>query len=272
MKFRAATAAVAAVPLALGLAACGNDKPDATGSKPSTAASTPAATPSASTPAATNTATPQEAAPVAHLNRVTFVPAMTTAIAKQKSWHTTGKMTANGTTVMTMDGIQTSNPVAISMTMSGEAFQGKTAKIVVIKNTGYLSIPGMTPAGKYLKFTSGMNDDLSELVEGGDPTKIYKSFHSSMVSVKFVSTETIGGEKLDRYAVSVNTAKALAAQGKKVPAGLPKTLTYSMWMDKSHLVRRMSFSLSGVSMVMNMTDYNKPVHITAPPASKIVTR
>ena len=48
------------------------------------------------------------------------------------------------------------------------------------------------------------------------------------------------------------------------------TLTYSMWMDKSHLVRRMSFDLGGVSMVMTMSDYNKPVSITAPPASKIV--
>jgi hypothetical protein len=263
MKFRAATATVAAVPLALGLAACGNDKPEATGYKPSAPVSTPVAT---------NTAAPQQAAPVAHLNRVTFVPAMTTAIAKQKSWHTTGKMTANGTTLLTMDGVQTADPVAISMTMTGEAFQGKTAKIVVIKNTGYVSIPGMTPAGKYLKFTSGLNDQLAELIDGGDPTKIFKSFNSSMVSVKFVRTETVGGQKLDRYAVSVNTAKALAAQGKKVPAGMPKTLTYSMWMDKSHLVRRLSFDLAGVSMVMNMTDYNKPVHITAPPASKIVSR
>jgi hypothetical protein len=263
MKFRAATATVAAVPLALGLAACGNDKPEATGYKPSAPVSTPVAT---------NTAAPQQAAPVAHLNRVTFVPAMTTAIAKQKSWHTTGKMTANGTTLLTMDGVQTADPVAISMTMTGEAFQGKTAKIVVIKNTGYVSIPGMTPAGKYQKFTSGLNDQLAELIDGGDPTKIFKSFNSSMVSVKFVRTETVGGQKLDRYAVSVNTAKALAAQGKKVPAGMPKTLTYSMWMDKSHLVRRLSFDLAGVSMVMNMTDYNKPVHITAPPASKIVSR
>lgn len=263
MKFRAATAAVAAVPLALGLAACGSDKPEATGYKPSTPASTPVAT---------NTATPRQATPVARLNRVTFVPAMTTAIAKQKSWRVVGKMTANGSTVLTMDGIQTAKPVMMSMTMTGQAFQGKTAKIVVIKNTGYVSIPGLTPAGKYLKFTSGLNAQLDELVEGGDPTKIYKSFNSSVVSVKFVGTQTIGGEKLDRYAVSVNTAKALAAQGKKVPAGVPKTLVYSMWMDKSHLVRRLSFDLSGVSMVMNMTDYNKPVHITAPPASKIVSQ
>jgi hypothetical protein len=144
--------------------------------------------------------------------------------------------------------------------------------MVMIKGTGYLSMPGVTPAGKYLKIDAGASGELGETLESGDPTKIFKSFGSSLGSVKFVRTETIGGEKLDRYAVTVNTAKALAAQGKKVPAGVPKTLTYTMWMDKSHLVRRLSFDLGGVSMVMTMSDYNKPVSITAPPASKVVSR
>jgi hypothetical protein len=264
MKFRVAVATAAAVPLALGLAACGNSEPKATGYKPSPVASTPAPKPAPTTKAA------DPAQPAAHLNRVTFVPSMTAAVSKQKAWHTVGTVTAGGSTLMTMDGFQTTNPVAMSMEMAGAAFQGKTAKIVVVKNTAYLSIPGLTPAGKYKKVASGLNDQLSELIEGGDPTKIYKSFDKSMVDLKFVRTETIGGQQLDRYAVTVNTAKALALQGKKVPAGVPSTLTYSMWLDKSHLVRRMTFDLSGVSMVMNMTDYNKPVHIVAPPASKIV--
>lgn len=268
MKFRAAVATAAAVPLALGMAACGNNDNKATGYKPSTPATSTAATTPA--PVATKTTEPVQPAPVAHLNRVTFVPAMTSAVGKQKSWHITGTMSVNGTTMMTMDGYQTAKPLAVSMEMTGQAFQGKTAKIVVIKDTGYVSIPGMTPAGKYAAFKSGSNDQLSQLVQGGDPTKIYQSFRSSLVDAKFVGEETIGGQKLDRYKVTVNTAKALAAQGKKVPAGVPSTLTYSMWIDKTHLVRRMTFALSGVSMVMNMTDYNKPVHITAPPASKIV--
>lgn len=266
MKFRAAVATAAAVPLALGLAACGSDKPEATGYKPSPVATTPAPKPAATTKAAD----PVQPAPVAHLNRVTFVPAMTTAVSKQKSWHITGTMSMNGNTLMTMDGYQTANPVAVSMEMRGEAFQGRTAKILVIKNTGYVSIPGMTPAGKFATFKSGSDDQLSQLIQGGDPTQIYKSFRSSLVDAKFVGQETIGGQKLDRYKITVNTAKALAAQGKKIPAGVPSTLTYSIWMDKTHLARRLTFELKGVSMVMNMKDYNKPVHITAPPASKIV--
>jgi ribosomal protein L21E len=181
-------------------------------------------------------------------------------------------MTVNGNPAMTMDGYQTTNPVAISMEMSGAALEGKTGKVIVVKGTAYVSMPGMTPTGKFVKFKSGLNSQLSELVEGGDPTKIYKSFNSSMVNVKFVGVQTVLGQKLDRYDVTVNTAKALAAQGKKVPEGLPSTLTYSMFMDKEHLMRRMSFDMGPVAMVMDMTSYNKPVEITAPPASQIVSQ
>ncbi|TDW17814.1 hypothetical protein [Kribbella kalugense] len=259
MKYRAAVATLAAVPLALGLTACGG-QPEATGYRPSVPAETPTAVVS-------KTAVPLEK--VARLNRVTFVPAMNAALTKQKSWHIVGKVTANGSTLMTMDGFQTAKPNAMSMVMAGAAFGGKTAKMIQIKNVAYVSIPGTTPGGKFVRIKAS-DGDLGQLIDSSDPTTIFKSFGSNLGTVKFVGAETVGGQALDRYDVTVDTAKALALQHKKLPAGAPKTLTYSLWMDKSHLVRRMSFDLVGVSMLMTMTDYNKPVHITAPPASKIV--
>jgi hypothetical protein len=262
MKFRAALATAATLPLTLGLAACGSDQPEATGYKPSAPASTPVTT--------TATAAPQKVAPVVHLNRATFVPAMNTALTKQKSWRVSGTMTAGGSTVMTIDGIQTAKPLAMSMTMTGAAFDGKTAKIILVKGTGYASIPGATPAGKYIEFEAGDSAELDQLLEGGDPTKIFKSFDGALKSVKFVGTEAVRRQKLDRYEVTVDTTKALAAQGKTVPAGVPKTLTYWLWLDKANLVRKLEFNLSGMSMVMSMSDYDKPVSISAPPASKIV--
>ena len=256
MKLRAAMATVATLPLALGLSACGNDNPEATGYKPSA-------------PAAT-TAAPLKAAPVVRLNRLTFVPAMNTALTKQKSWHISGTMTANGTTLLTMDGIQTAKPAAMTMEAAGQAFGGKKIKVILVNKTLYVSMPGVTPAGKYAKATGAEAEEVRSLVDNGDPTKLFSSL-SALTTVKFVRSETIGGQKLDRYDVTVDTKKALAAQGQKVPAGVPKTLTYSLWMDKAHLVRRLSFDLSGVSMVMTMSDYNKPVSISAPPASKVVS-
>ncbi|GAA0577098.1 hypothetical protein HPO96_14955 [Kribbella sandramycini] len=269
MKFRAAVATAAALPLALGLAACGgSDKPAATGP----AASVPVTSQPVAEPQKVVTPT----APV-RLNRVTFVPAMNSALTKQKSWRTVGKMTVGGTTAMTITGIQTANPPAMSMQLSGPAFGEQAAKVIVAGGAFYASIPGATPAGKWVKTKAGSAAELDELLQGGDPTKIFKSFDKSMVNVKFVRAEKVAGQQLDRYTVTVDTLKALKLQGKKLPAGvkasdLPKTLAYTMWMDADDLVRRLTFDLGGVAMEMTMSDYNKPVTITAPPANKIVKR
>jgi len=251
--------------LTLGLAACGGaDKKESTGTLPTPVTS--------SAPTAPATAAPLKVAPVAHLNRVTFVPAMNSAMSKQKTWRTVATMTAEGRTVMTITGYQQAKPLAASMEMSGLAFQGKTAKLIVVGGKLYMSFPGMTPAGKFLKVdpkkTKGA--DFAGLLDSGDPTKALAGLGKGTQTVKFVRAETVDGLKLDRYQVTVSTAAIFKAQGKKLPAGAPKSLPYTIWMGADHLVHRMTFDLMGVSMVMKMTEYNKPVTITAPPSSKIV--
>ncbi|GAA1592328.1 hypothetical protein [Kribbella karoonensis] len=268
MKFRAAVATAAAVPLALGLAACGHDKPDATGYKPSPVATTPAPA-----PATTKAADPVQPAPVAHLNRVTFLPAMNTALAKQKSWRITGTVTASGTTLMTISGMQSAKPAAASIVMSGAAFDGRTARMVAVGKALYLSLPGKTPAGKYVKITAAdlAKSGLRSTLNGADPTNAYKQIAKAMKDAKYVRTQTVDGRKLDQYDVAVDTVTVLKLGGAKtIPKGLPKTLTYTLWMDSAHVIRRMTFDQLGIVLVMTMTDYNKPVHITPPPASKIV--
>jgi hypothetical protein len=181
-------------------------------------------------------------------------------------------MTAEGQTVMTMTGYQQAKPLAASMEMSGLAFQGKTAKMIVVGGMLYMSMPGVTPAGKFVKVdpkTTPGGAGFSELLNGGDPTKTFEAFGKGLQTVKFVRSETVDGLKLDRYQVTVNTAAALKLQGKKLPAGAPKTLPYTIWMGADHLVHKMTFNLQGVSMVMKMSEYNHPITIKAPPASKI---
>jgi len=263
MKFRAAVAAATVVPLALGLAACGG------GDKPAAAPPAPASAPTTVEAQKAVATTPP---PVVRLNRATFVPAMNAALAKQKSWRTSFGMQVRYQNFMTGEGVQTSRPAAMSMTMSGPVFKGKTAKMVFVNGYGYVSIPGTTPAGKYVKFKSGKVAQLDQLLESGDPTRTFKSFDKALVGVKYIGENRMMGLWLERYEVTVNTAKAFAAKGKKVPKGMPATIMYTMWMDKSHLMRRMEFELdySFTSMAITMTDYNKPVTITRPPASKIV--
>ncbi|MFF0339470.1 hypothetical protein [Kribbella sp. NPDC004875] len=260
MKLRAAVAAVAAVPLALGLAAC-NHEAKPTGYRPSAPAEVTDSRPS--------TAAPLKQAPAAHLNRISFVPAMNTALTKQKSWRITGTMSANGSTVMTMDGVQTAKPLAMSVRATGAALGGQQAHILLVGKTLYVSAPGFSPTGKYKKVGGADARQVRSLVDSGDPTKLFSSFSSALVGVRYTGTQTIAGKKLERYVVTVDTAKALKATGTAVPAGAPETVSYELLLDAQHLVRQVRFEDLGISMKLSMTDYNKPVHITAPPASKI---
>jgi len=262
---------VAALTLTLALAACGADeKPQA--SESSTTPSTTTAAPT--TPATTPSATTSAPAKGAHLTSATFLPAMKSAMAGKKSLRSTMKMTANGQT-STMTGVQTmGNPPALSVLMEGPAFGGR-GRIMVVDGIIYLSMKGQTPAGKYLKVDPKDSKDpmarqMSGLLQNLDPTKTFDAFDSGLSNVKFAGTETIDGTKADRYKVTVDMAKALRAQGQPMAAGIPKTVTYDIWMDKANLIRRVSFALMGTRMEMNTKDWGKPVTIEAPPASAIV--
>jgi hypothetical protein len=250
MRFRVA---VVVVPLALGLVACGGE-PLPTGYRPSA-------------PVEQTTTAPLKT--VAHLNRTTFVPAMSSALSKQKSWRVVSSMTTNGITVIATNGVQTAKPLAMSMDVSGAAIGDKPGKVILVNNSIYTSMPGVTPPGKYVKAKGAEAAQLRALIQGGNPTDLFASL-SSATTVTYDGARTLGGQKLEAYVVTVDTAKALKAIGQKVPAGTPKTIDYEILLDSAHLVRELSFEVSGLSMKTTITDYNRPVHITAPPASKVV--
>jgi hypothetical protein len=268
VRFRSrAAAAVATLPLILGATACGAGSNDSAVTATTDSMPTPVVTPS------DPTAAPQKVAPApVRLNRVTFLPAMNTALAKQKSYRITGKMTAGGQVLTTITGVQQTKPPAMSMTMTGAAFKGKKAKIVMVGKTLYMSIPGATPAGKYARIDSSDPSmaQFKELAGSGDPTRTFRSFQGALRGVKFVKTETIGGVELDRYLLSIDSAAAFKALKQKLPAGAPKTLTYSFWMDDDKMARRFSFDLMGISMVMTIDPTSAPVSIKAPAAKNIV--
>jgi hypothetical protein len=266
-RTRAATT-IAALPLILGLAACGAEKADMTAAD---AGTTP--TP---TPAVTTTA-PLKVAPAAtHLTTASFLPAMKKSMVGKDSVRVTMRMVVGGQEVMTATGLQTMKPVAMQLVMNGAAFGGK-AKMIVVKGKLYLSTKDV-PDGKYVKIDPEDSSDpsaagLGAMLDELDPSKTFASFDNGLKSVKFVRTETLDGRKLDRYAVSVDTAAALKATGKKMVAGLPKTLVYTIWMGSTdHLMYRIVFTIGGTGMTMTATDWGKPVTIKAPPASKVITR
>jgi len=257
VRFSTRVAATAAtLPLLLGGVACGAEKQTF-----STASAEPTAT-----------AAPLEATPVVHLNRKTFVPAMSAAQAKLRSWRMTSKMMLNGSVMLEMTGAQSTRPAGISLRMTGREMDGKTARIISVKGTVYLSVSGVTPTGKYVKIRAGEEPEIDQTLVRTDPTKIFTALGASLRGVEHTGRQVLDSVKLECYEVTVDVAKALKAQGQPVPKGLPRTAIYTMWLDSAHRPRYISFQLAEVTMITTISDYNKPVSIAAPPASKIVGR
>ncbi|WP_328330828.1 hypothetical protein OHA70_09815 [Kribbella sp. NBC_00382] len=274
MKFRTRAAAAAiALPMILGVAACGGgDDKAAGGATQPTATQSTSAPATSSTPEVSTPAPPKAEEPL-RLTNASFIPALKSGTAKAKSFKASTVMTVGGQKI-TMTSEQTTNPLAMKMDMVNP-MAGGAMQMILVKSNLYLSIPKQTGAGKFIQLNLKNSSDptvksFGSLLESGDPTKSYKGWEKALSNVKFVKSETIGGQKLDRYDVTVDTAKSLKATGQPVPKGVPKSLTYSIWMGSDKLIYRMTFSMAGVDMLMTMSDYNKPITIAAPAANKIV--
>jgi hypothetical protein len=268
MTFRSGAAtAVAALTLALGTAGCGGgDEPQPVGAtQATTSTTTPTGAPSS-----------KPAKMVAHLDTASFLPAMKSAMAGKKSVRTTMKMVAEGMTI-TMTGVLTmGTPPAMAINVNGEAFGGK-GRIVMVDNIIYVSMKGLAPEGKYRKVDPKDTSDplaaqMGGMIQRVNPTTTFDAFDHGLQKVLHLGTGTIGGDALDRYKVTIDTASALKAQKKPMAAGMPETMNYEIWMDKDHLMRRVIFELPGVSTVMDASGWGEPVVIKAPAAADIVRR
>jgi hypothetical protein len=164
----------------------------------------------------------------------------------------------------------------MKLEMSGASFGGK-ATMIVTGGRIYVSMKNVSPAGKFVAVDPDDSSDplaatFASMLDEMDPRKTFDAFDGGLISVEFVRSETVGGVELDRYAVTMDTVKALKAQGKGVVAGMPKTLVYSIWMDSDDLMRKVVFEMQGVKMTMTADDWGQPVSIKAPPARLIVKR
>lgn len=260
MRFSArAAAAVVALPLVLGVAACGvTDKPTA-GPKPAAAKTTPA---------------PLKAP--TRLTAASFSPAMNAANAKAKSMESVVRINADGQ-VITMTMAQTLKPFATKLEMSSPALGG-AAHIISIKSALYVSAPNAAPAGKYLKINLKTTKDpalasLGEMLEGADPVKSVKSWDKALRKVTFVRTETLGFRKVNRYQVTVDNTVALGLSAKKLSAvGLQRMLVYTVWVGADNLMYKMAYKMGSMDMQITVSSYNATSTIKPPPATKIYTR
>ncbi len=164
---------------------------------------------------------------------------------------------------------------AMQMTMAMPQMGADKIEMRFVDQILYMQVPGMTTPGKFIAIdpkdeSSPMSKSFAGLSDQMDPLSSVKQMQSAVTAADRVGTETIDGESTDRYKVTVDTASMTKKAGEPAPEGMPKSLTYDLWLDDDDLIRKMTSEVSGTSVEMLMSKWGEPVTVEKPAAGQIM--
>lgn len=234
----------------------------------STASETAAGATASSTPSDSNAAASalSSTSDGSQVDVTEFINAVTTAMKNKKTAHMV--MDLGSSLQATADIRYTDTGADMSMKMS---LGGQTATMLLVDDAVYLQ---QGTSDKYIKLDKSdpsMGAVLGQIKNLG-PEAMVKTMQTSIKKVVRVGEETVDGQKLVRYRVTVDPAGVGAALGVAGASSqdLPKRLTYDFYVDGESLMRKLDMTVSGQHIVMTISGWGEPVDITAPPASEVM--
>lgn len=267
------TLALAATPVLLAaLTACGGDSTEQASDEPAAASSSDAGTASEE-PADDASVEGDDVAEGDEVDKDAFLEDFMDAVDNATTAHMSMTTGASGTE-FTADGAvdYTTTPPEMSMTMSNPAMGDQTMDVRLVDGFFYLNL-GQMSQGKFVKVdTDDKNSplgDMSELTNSMDPVRSFEQFASGLDKVTYVGEESVDGEDLDHYVLTLDTSKVEMLGGAGTQ-GLPKTLDYDLWLDSDDRMRQVKIDLGQTGSVdMKIFDWDKPVEIEAPANDEI---
>jgi len=246
--------AVAGVPLLFGVAACSSDSETPSGA------------------GTTSQGTDDPAASATPLTAGDFVPRLVAAQRKAGTAHLEGSVSAGSAGQIELDGdlrLDAANAGArVTMSM---AMLGQGVEAILLDDELFVKIPGMSSSKPWLKIDLSSGPLASSGLGALNMGSMLKGMQGAL-SIKPKGQESIDGIDTTRYAVTVNAAKALAAQGLgSLAPSTGKSIVYNLWVDSDDLVRKLAADSKSFSLQMQLSDYGSPVTIEAPPPSEIGT-
>lgn len=260
-------AAAALVPLAVSsLAACGTHNTASVASDPH--ASTPATSPTkgSSAPARPRT-----------IDSARFLATVKAAARKITTAKVAMLMDVSGQRVPIAGVIDmTGSSPAMRMTMDVTGM-GAPTEMRLIGRTIYVSAPGST--GTFYKVDlsdpngplGSMGSTLGQLDPQGMLAQMSPRLFKKVVDL---GTQTVHRQQIRHYRalMDLSAAPHLSGLPSSATASLPKTATYDVWLDgQGRFVRFVMLMKKYLRMSATYSDYGAPAHITAPPASEVVT-
>jgi hypothetical protein len=266
-RSRSLAAIAAGSLLAAALAGCGSvDKTDDASAKSTPSASTSPTTSDSTDAAATGDASP--AAPGERLTKDNLVATMVAAMHEKKTAHMAMELGSSVGADADLRYSESGTDMKMSMDM------GPT-KAVVILVDGVMYMQ-QSAGGKYLKIDKNdpaMGNLLDQMSAIGPESSI-SAMKGAVQKVEYAGKESVEGDDTDLYHVTVDTeAVAKTLGGLAAAAGnLPKSVTYDLYVDQDHLMRRVVMTVAKQTITMTVSKWGEPVDIKAPPASQVMTR
>ena len=170
---------------------------------------------------------------------------------------------------------------------------GSSVKAISLERNGdyfvYLklgAIASQLPSGKHWveldvsKLGKSAGLDVGKLLSGSQiqPRDLLSMLQAEGAKIRNLGSATVDGAATTHYRVTIDTAKALQAQGLTSPllaaaaAELPK-VPVDAWIGKDGLLRRVRFAAGTaqgrLDLTMKLSDYGADVTIAAPPSSDV---
>lgn len=272
-------AAVAAAG-ALALSACGGDDtadPTTDGTAAgTTSSSTTAADGGDATSEEPATEDSSEAAPGEEVPLEDFVAMLQSPGEETLQSYTMAMEMKSGGEGMTMSGavdLSGDSPAMdLDMTVPGAG----EMKMLMADGRMFMSMPGVTPEGKFMEVPKEQLGDAATALEDVDITSQFEDWKDTAQSVVFVGEEDVDGTMMRRYTVTMDTSsldQAAATSGvddAAVSSVLGEELTYDLWLDEDNLMRKMAFEIQGMVTEMTTDNWGEAQDVQAPADADLV--
>lgn len=270
-RTRSLTALAAGALVLTALAGCGSDddktKDASASSSPSASASTSAEPGAGSSDDETTADDAPAAAPGERLTKDNLVATMLAAMREKKTAHMTMDI---GSSVSADADVRYSGD-ATDMKMSMKLGNTK-ATVILVDQTVYMQQAAGSKYVKITKDTPGTGEMFDQL-SAFSPSSSIAGMKGSLKKVEYVGTDTVDGTKVSRYRVTADTSGMATMLGQSgAMSNLPKTVTYDLYVDRDHLMRRIDMTLADQTLKVRVGDWGKPVDISAPPASQVMSQ
>lgn len=274
---------------ALAVAACGSgggsDNASASGSGTSAASSAgSAATSTSPSESASESGSASAAASADTTDPKAFAAKLSEGGKSMKTYHMVIDGGAAGQSMKGSGDIDMSTGTPqMAMTMTAGA---QKIDMRLVDGAMYMSMPGQTPAGKFVKMTSAQMKakGLGSLTDQFDVTATQKQSLDAVRSVTDGGVEDVAGEKLHKYTVVSDGTKvreatrqqlvkqkapkdAIDSALKQIPDQLPSTI----WVDDQFRTHKQVLTMGPTKVTTTLSKINEPVKIEAPAASQVVS-